>query len=260
MKAIDMINWVGSKKLLRPFGVVIHRVLRRLPLIRLLDLSGRPLGGPIYGACLALFSGTTVKENLTSGVTMFRSVEKFVTAFKPDLCLCAFPDLSAEAEACGCPVRMPENALPSVTAHPVQTLEDLKGLPVPDPETVGRLPVFIQATRLFSERFALLSIAPSTGPFTLAAELMGAETISRNIFKNPRLVHALMEFSVEMHRRYNLSLVRAGAEIIALGEPTASLLSPKAFEKFVYPCLKRLISAVPRQVLLHICGQAPMRK
>ncbi len=256
MSTIDVINLIGRNRVLKPFGLIVHSILRRLSFIQLVTFAGRRLGGPIYGACLTPLTGTTVKQNLTDGLTMFHTIEKFVLSCKPDLCLCAFPDLSAEAEACGCKVKMPDDSLPSVIEHPVQGPSDLKAIQIPDPEKHGRLPVFIEATKLFAKRFKLLSIAPITGPFTLYAHLMGAEAISKNIFKNPKLVIELMELSVDVLKRHNLSLVKAGADIIAIGEPTASLLSPKAFENFVFPSLKRLIKAIPRQVLLHICGNA----
>ena len=163
MSTIDAVNWVGRKRSLWPLGFVLHGFMRRLSLSQVAALAGRRLGGPIYGACLAGHGGASVRENLSDGRVMFRTIERFVNEYKPDLCLCDFADLSAEAEACGCEVKTPEDALPSVTGHPVGSLADLKALRTPDPHRDGRLHVFIEAARLFAKRFQLLAIAAATG-------------------------------------------------------------------------------------------------
>ncbi len=256
MSTIDAINWVGRRRILWPLGFVLHRLVRRLSISQLVALAGRRLGGPIYGACLASQGGATVRQNRSDGRVMFRTIERFVTEFKPDLCLCDFADLSAEAEACGCAVNMPEDALPSVTSHPVHSRQDLASLRLPDPYQDGRLKVFIEATRLFSRRFQLLAIAAATGPFTLAAELMGAEDIARKTYKDPELVQETMEFALEVVQRQSKALIKAGADVIALGEPTASLLSGRGFARFVLPFLQRLVAGLSRPVPLHIYGNA----
>ena len=234
----------------------MHGFMRRLSLSQVAALAGRRLGGPIYGACLAGHGGASVRENLSDGRVMFRTIERFVNEYKPDLCLCDFADLSAEAEACGCEVKTPEDALPSVTGHPVGSLADLKALRTPDPHRDGRLHVFIEAARLFAKRFQLLAIAAATGPFTLAAELMGAEAMARKVYKDPELALATMEFALEVVQRQSNELKKAGADVIAQGAPTCSLLSAKSFAKFVFPFHKRLIHGLSRPVLLHSCGNA----
>ena len=133
-------------------------------------------------------------------------------------------DLAAEAEACGSKIKMPEDALPSVVEHlPIKTIEDIKKLRIPDPSTDGRLPVFIEATALFKKRFALPQFAIATGPFTLASELIGTDIIARKVFKDPPLVHALMQFSLKVLQRYSHALLEAGADLIGLRRP---LLQP----------------------------------
>jgi uroporphyrinogen decarboxylase len=217
---------------------------------------GRRIGSPIMGAYLSTLTGTTVKQNLTDGKIMFKTIEQYVTRFKPDFVMCTFPDLAAEAEACGCKLKMPDNALPSVEVHIVQTREDLEKLTIPDPYTDGRLSVFIEATRLFDKRFTLMKTAASAGPFTLAAELMGVDIITRKIIKDPELVHDVMEYALQVVQRYNAELVKAGADSIGIAEPTCSLLSAKAFEQVVLPYLQRYVKSLPISASLHICGRA----
>lgn len=256
MSTIDVINWVGRNRAMRPVGLLLRRATSGKTFAQMAAGSGRRIGSPIMGAYLAPLTGTTVKQNLTDGQTMFATIEKYIQTFKPDFTMCTFPDLTAEAEACGCKILMPDNALPSVSFHPIQTHEDMKNLHIPDPYTEGRLKVFIDATRLFTRRFTLPKTAASVGPFTLAAELMGVDIITRKIIKEPPLVHEVMEYALQVVQRYNTELIKAGADVIGIAEPTCSLLSAKAFQNMVLPYLQRLTKSMPVAATLHICGRA----
>ncbi|RJP21143.1 MAG: hypothetical protein C4520_10530 [Candidatus Abyssobacteria bacterium SURF_5] len=256
MSTIDVINWVGRHKAVRPVGLFLRRATSGKSFAQMAAGSGRRIGSPIMGAYLAPLTGTTVKQNLTDGHVMFGTIEKYVTTFKPDFVMCTFPDLAAEAEACGCEVTIPENALPSVKVHPIQTHEDMKNLRIPDPYKDGRLKVFIDATKLFTRRFTLPKTAAAAGPFTLAAELMGVDIITRKIIKEPPLVHEVMEYSLQVVQRYYMELIKAGADVIGIAEPTCSLLSAKAFASMVLPYLQRLTKSTPVPSTIHICGRA----
>ena len=253
---VDVINWVGRTRAMRPVGLLLKKASSGRSFGQMAAGAGRRIGGPIMGAYLAQLTGTTVKQNLTDGHTMFKTVEAFVTKFKPDFAMCTFPDLAAEAEACGCKLKIPEDALPSVVEHIIQTHEDMKNLSVPDPHKDGRLSVFIEATRFFTKRFTLPAGPASVGPFTLAAELMGVDIITRKIIKDPALVHEVMEYSLQVVQRFNNALIEAGADSIGIGEPTCSLLSAKAFENMVLPYLQRYTKSLPVPTTLHICGRA----
>lgn len=256
MSTIDVINWVGRKRTMRPVGLLLRRATSGKSFAQMAAGSGRRIGSPIMGAYLSQLTDTTVKQNLTDGHTMFSTIEKYITTMKPDFVMCTFPDLTAEAEACGCEITLPDNALPSVTVHPIHTHEDLKNLRIPDPFTDGRLKVFIDATKFFTKRFTLPKTAAAVGPFTLAAELMGVEIISRKIIKEPALVHEVMEYSLQVVQRYYNELIKAGADVIGIAEPTCSLLSAKAFENVVLPYEQRLTKDLPVPSTIHICGRA----
>lgn len=254
---IDLVNWIGRKRPLRPLGLLLSNYLTSKSLPEIAAMSGRRIGVPIFGAYQAPLTGTTIRENMVDGRAQFETIEKFVLAYKPDLVMCTMADLTAEAEACGCRIKMPEDALPSVVGHlPIETIEDVFQLKVPDPLSAGRLPVFLEATRLFSKRFALPQMAIATGPFTLAAEIMGVDIIARKVMKDPTLVHALMDYSFKVSLTYCRALTQAGADFIGLGDPSCSLLSAKAFRKFILPYQQQLIDALPVPVVTHICGKA----
>ncbi len=57
--------------------------------------------------------------------------------------------------------------------------------------------------------------------------------------------------------RFGRAQVEAGAEVIGIGDPAASLVGPRIYEDFVWPREKRLAEALREagaRVRLHICG------
>ena len=255
-KTIDVVNWIGRTKAMRPVGLLLKKASSGKSIADMAGSFGRRVGTPITGACLSTLTGTSVKQNLTDGKIMFKTIEQYVTQFKPDFAICTMVDLALEAEACGCKLKMSDNALPSVAEHVIQSRKDLDKLTIPDPYKDGRLSVFLEATSLFNKRFALQAMAASLGPFTLSAELMGVEVIARKALKEPEFVHEVMEYSLKVIQRFNAEQVKAGAGTIAIAEPTCSLLSARVFEKLVLPYLQRCTASLPVPSMLHICGEA----
>ena len=78
---IDLVNWIGRKKALRPLGLLVSNYLTSKSLPEIAAMSGRRIGAPIFGAYQASLSGTSVKQNMTDGRIMFESIEKFVTTY-----------------------------------------------------------------------------------------------------------------------------------------------------------------------------------
>src|SRR5450759_120386 len=69
-------------------------------------------------------------------------------------------------------------------------------------------------------------------------------------------MHGLLRYCTETCRRYLLALKAAGAEIVLIGEPTASILSPASYEEFSGRYTAELIESLNCPVILHICGDA----
>ncbi|MBI2876651.1 MAG: uroporphyrinogen decarboxylase family protein [Candidatus Tectomicrobia bacterium] len=73
--------------------------------------------------------------------------------------------------------------------------------------------------------------------------------------KDPEFVKAVLEFSVGMAVMGAKAQVELGAEIALVGDPTASLLSPKAYQTFAAPYTRKVIEQIERPTILHVCGQ-----
>ncbi|OGW13430.1 MAG: hypothetical protein A3G93_01645 [Nitrospinae bacterium RIFCSPLOWO2_12_FULL_45_22] len=215
----------------------------------------RRKGTPFVSAVSCRLTNTTIKQNALDGETQFRTISAAVEEFNLDTIPIVYTDSSFLAETCGCEIKMTDNDIPSVVTHPVKTLDDIARLRIPDPTRDGRIPEFLKAARLLSERYPNRSkSAMSVGPFTFAGQLAGVEHISRMTIKNPEFVKKLLDFCVEAAIVLSEAFIDAGATSLFLGDPTSSLLSKKAYAEFSAPYTKKFVDRIKVPASLHICG------
>ncbi|MBI2876022.1 MAG: uroporphyrinogen decarboxylase family protein [Candidatus Tectomicrobia bacterium] len=220
-----------------------------------MSAKGRRKGGPLLGMISARLTNTTILENVLDGERMAQTIAEVVERFGLESVPLTFADFSAMAECCGCEIYFQQDVLPMVVSHPVKTREDIAGLRIPDPQEDGRLPELIRSARRLAARFPTLSKSVTCfGPFTLAGHLSGVEYLSRKTLSDPDYVNELLDFCVAAILDYAGAMVEVGANLIFLGDPTASLLSPKAYREFAGAATRKLVEQLKVPALLHICG------
>jgi len=253
-----MIGYVGRKKALRPAGLVMMPFVRRMRLGTLARLSGRRICIPSAGYPAIALSGTTVAENLTNGEVMFESLAAAIDEFGLEADG-TVSDLTIEPEACGCEVSLPDHDTPFVRDHPFAAGMDIGALEVPDPMRARRMRAMIDAVAMMSKRFTLPTVAGGSGPFTLAAELMGASEAAMCTITDKDFMHELLAWCTSVCTVYLKALRAAGADVVLIGEPTAVILSPDSFGKFAREPLKSVSSNIRAGggfPVLHICGDS----
>lgn len=169
--------------------------------------------------------------------------------YRHDIVTVGLDIYNVEAEAAGCRVEYPSDAIPHVAGPVVDTPEDLKRLRVPDPQESGRMPVMLAATGIVMRAVGrdVPVSAAMAGPFTLAAILRGFEDFLCDIAFDPEFATALLDYSLACLKEYGYALARLGAGI-AVNESWAAppLLSPKLFRSVVLPYEQRLIAGLKR--------------
>lgn len=208
---------------------------------------------PLLGAPGVKLSRTSLKENLTDADTQFNTLTLLLEEFQPDG---IFPmmDLSVEPEALGLRIDFPENAPPSVREHPIKGPDELESLKRNWKGIAGRMTVFINVMKKMSANFPVLKGGYVLGPFTLAGELVGVEDFLQMLISAPDFAEKVLAFSTSVVKLYAEELVSAGADVIAILDPTSVTLSPKYFEMFSAPFVKEIIEYLRRPTILHICG------
>ncbi len=158
---------------------------------------------------------------------------------------------------------------PTVLKLPIETMEDVFNLRLPDVKTAGILPLTKEFCDLSSEEkldnepFNVMFLGGNC-TFTFAGNVVGPDNLCKWLRKKPeaaRHVLQLMNDHIMELAEYWKQLYGVEGVLPLGGEPTAAnqLISPKNFEEFVMPYIKelntRLLSMGYKHLYAHICGE-----
>jgi MtaA/CmuA family methyltransferase len=170
-------------------------------------------------------------------------------------------DPAREAADCGAEVRYFDHQ-PVAISEENALLADksrLLTLKQPDPLGGGRMHNGIRALGLYKERVGGSKVIEGwiEGPIAQGADLRGINQLMLDCMDDPVFVRDLFAFVVQLELRFAKEQVRAGADIIGVGDAAASLVGPDIYEELVWPFEKQLVDglhALGTRVRLHICG------
>jgi uroporphyrinogen decarboxylase len=169
--------------------------------------------------------------------------------------------IHAESEAMGCKLSWSEGFRLKLDDNPVKDLDsDLGRLRIADPHTDGRLPLLLKQTSRLKElsggEVAVNSYVQA--PSRHAAMLRGND-IYRDIIRNREKLYELLEIALANQVVYAAALVHAGADVIAVSDPTSSgdVVSPQQWLEIGHRYVRQLVRHIKKtgaKVYLHICG------
>ncbi len=170
-------------------------------------------------------------------------------------------DPAREAADCGAVVEFFDNQ-PVAIVEEQALLADkarLASLKIPDPLGGGRMHNGIKALALFKERVGKERIIEGwvEGPIAEAADLRGINTLMLDFFDDPAFVRDLFAFVIELELRFAREQVKAGTDVIGVGDAAASLVGLQIYDEFIWPYEKKLVDgihALGAKVRMHICG------
>ncbi len=168
-------------------------------------------------------------------------------------------DAWREAADLGTELEFPDHQPPHGRRPLLETPKDLVRLRLPDPSSGGRMTDRIDAVRNFKEQVKdeIPILGWIEGPLAEAVDLYGMDNLMIATMDEEDFVLDLMDFIVEMERRFALAQIEAGATMIGIGDAAASLVSPGFYEEHVAPREKALVDSIHEagaRVRLHICG------
>lgn len=157
---------------------------------------------------------------------------------------------------------------PTVVKHPVETIDDVWKLKMPDVKTAGYAPMLMEFAKLSSQERLdnepfNVTLNPGSGPFTAAAQICGADKFVKWMIKAPDAVHHLLRLAIDYYvaiAEYWKEEFGTEGVLPLIGEPTASnaVISPERFEQFALPYFqeyaKKLLDMGYRHAWIHICG------
>jgi len=143
----------------------------------------------------------------------------------------------------------------------VKTLSDLDRLEkiAPDPWVPERRKPFEIVKKEAPE---LLIWGNVSSPFSIVMnEFRGFEQVIKDMFLNPEFCRELLKFTTEYVTQVARATVRAGAEVVTVhdGSASASVISPRLYNSFVFPTERDVIQAIKKEgamAVLHMCGDS----
>jgi uroporphyrinogen decarboxylase len=165
-------------------------------------------------------------------------------------------DLSAEASAFGCEIRMSDTEIPTVIGRKASSAANVAALAVPRPGE-GRTDVHLAAARLIRKAVVSPVLGCMIGPFSLAGRIFGVSEALEATALEPETVLALLEKVVDFQIAYARAFRETGIAGVIVAEPAAGLLSPAALGRFSAPFVKRIVEVAQTQdftIVLHNCG------
>ena len=229
-------------------------------LIKKLDEANhhnRRLVVPLMGFPGLTMTGGNIKLAQQNYGQHYKVIKALVDRFEPDL---IFPlmDLSVEANALGQFTLFPKDDAATVLKDEfdLQHLQDLRQINI---SLDTRLLGYVETLKLMNIGLSpkVLKGAYVTGPYTLAALIMGAEEAALATMINPSEFHLLCEFYTEKILEYTHLLIGAGAHVICILEPSAVMLGPEQFKLFSADYIKHINNScryTDVATVYHTCG------
>jgi MtaA/CmuA family methyltransferase len=125
-------------------------------------------------------------------------------------------------------------------------------------ETEGRVPLACEAIKLLKtdvgQEIAIGGYMP--GPFTLLSLLVETMDLYTTMRRRPEEVHPALEVTTSVLATVGKAYHEAGADFLTIHEMGGSpgVLGPNRFEEIVLPHLQALTSALPKPIVLSVCG------
>lgn len=179
---------------------------------------------------------------------------------QPDALVVGIDVYNVEAEAVGCTVTYYDDGDTSIPAIGpdgaiAQGLDDVASLKFPDPHKDGRMPINLEAARnIFGALGNEIPIRGAvSGPFSMAANLVGPENLFMLTVTQPALVNDLMNFSAEVIKTYGQAFIEIGCGVVIFdSQASPELLSPAMYQDFVLAPTQSIVEHFHRLGLKHV--------
>ena len=160
--------------------------------------------------------------------------------YDADMLVIGIDVYNVEAEALGCKVVYFEdtNDCPGIVKPIVDSPTALRRLGIPDPSRDARMPVYLDvAQRLGCEiGDSVIVRGAVTGPYSMAAELVGAEKFVLLTVEDPEFAREVIEFCARVTVEFGKAFLERGVEpIIFDSRATPTLASPRVVKSLLLP-------------------------
>ncbi len=218
----------------------------------------RPAVTPIFMAWSANFIGHTYRDYYLDGDVLVQAQLAVTRAFNLDQ-ISAISDPWREASAYGMEFDYPENGVGKPKGVLIKTQDDISKVKPLDIENGERTKQRIESVRKMAAEVGQTHsvLGWVEGPLAEYGDLRGVENAMLDLIDKPEMFIKAGRVIIQNAIAFAIAQVRAGADMIGIGDAAASLIAPNMYKEFILPLEQKLIAAVHEAgaaVKLHICG------
>lgn len=222
------------------------------------DSFDRPAVTPIFMAWSAHYISRSYRDYYLDGDLLVESQLAVTRAFNIDQ-ISAISDPWRESSAYGMEFDYPENGVGKPKSVLIEKPDDISRVKPLDIENAERTKQRIESVRKMSAEVGRTHsvLGWVEGPLAEYGDLRGVEAALFDLIDKPDMFVKAAEIIIRNEITFALAQVKAGADMIGIGDAAASLISADMYKELVLPLEQKLIAAIHEagaSVKLHICG------
>jgi MtaA/CmuA family methyltransferase len=218
----------------------------------------RPAVTPIFMAWSANFVGHTYRDYYLDGNVLVEAQLAVTQAFNLDQ-ISAISDPWREASAYGMEFEYPPDGVGKPKEVLIKKPDDISCVKPLDIENAERTKQRIESVRKMAAHVGQTHsvLGWVEGPIAEYGDLRGVESTMMDLIDKPEMFVEAGEIIIQNAIAFAVAQVKAGADMIGIGDAAASLITPDMYTELVLPLEQKLIEAIHEAgaaVKLHICG------
>jgi len=222
------------------------------------DSCDRPAVTPILMAWSANFIGRSYRDYYLDSDVLVDSQLAVTRAFNIDQ-ISAISDPWREASAYGMEFDYPEEGVGKPKDVLIKTLDNIPKIKPLDIENAERTKQRIESVRKMAAKVGQTHsvLGWVEGPLAEYVDLRGMENALLDLADSPETFVKAGEIIVQNEIAFAIAQIKAGADMIGMGDAAASLIGPDMYAELVLPLEQKQIAAIHEAgaaVKLHICG------
>ncbi|MCK5565539.1 MAG: uroporphyrinogen decarboxylase family protein [Planctomycetes bacterium] len=213
---------------------------------------------PIFMARAAHFIGRTYRDFYLDGEVLVEAQLAVTDAFNIDQ-VSAISDPWREASAYGMQFDYPEQGVGKPKGLLINAPEDINKLKPLDIALSDRMQQRVDSVAAMAVKVGATHsvLGWVEGPLAEYADLRGMENAMLDLIDKPDVFAQAAEVITQNAIDFAVAQIKAGADMIGIGDAAASLVGAKLYESCVLPLERKLIDAIHNAgavAKLHICG------
>jgi MtaA/CmuA family methyltransferase len=222
------------------------------------DSYDRPAVTPIFMAWAAHFIGHTYRDYYLDGDILVDAQLAVTRAFNLDQ-ISAISDPWREASAYGMEFEYPPEGVGRPKEAFIKMRDEISRVKRFDIENSERTKQRIESVRKMAAKIGKTHnvLGWVEGPMAEYGDLRGVENAMLDLIDEPEIFVKAGEVIVKNAIAFAVAQIKAGADMVGVGDSAASLISPEMYSKLVMPLERKLIIAIHEAgatAKLHVCG------